>query len=124
MRVGTCRFVQAAMDSSPEGISLPDAWLPSSTTERASKLRKMRAQAQACTCSGTERAAQVRWSVHIDPRQVLPERETSECREPGTFIVLPSVDTWTRHLQEAGDPKLQAWRVPVEFSFRLIRRSL
>ena len=122
-----CRFVQAATDSSPEGVSLPAARLPGRCEEHASKVRKMGAQAQACTCSGTKPEVQVRWSVHMDPSQFIPERETSESRgahhKDRAFLTFQT-ETRTRHLQEAGNPKLQAWHVPIEFSFRLIRRSI
>ena len=90
-------------------------------------MRKMRAQAQACTCSGTEPDAQVVWSVHVDACETMPEREGSDFRGRSPIEdchLMIQTGTTTLYLQEAEDAGLQAWRVPVEFSFRLIRRSI
>ncbi len=102
--------------------------LPSSKEEHASKVRKMRAQAQGCTCSGSEPAAQVRWSVHdlcCDSMPEGPQEAKVMESQPTKEELRLFLETGPRRIvvQETGNLEMQPWRVPTEFSFRLIRCS-
>lgn len=124
-----CRLIQAATQGCLEGVSLPPIGLPSSAKEHASKVRKMRARAQACTCSGSKPAAQVHWSVHAVCCDTLPEPVwvAEDLQGPSLLeglLCYPGKGSRRTYLQEAGKSELQPWRVPMNYSFRLIRRSV